>query len=83
MLQPLGVNVVLLTGSLKGQKRDRALKAIESGPGQVTIGTHALIQDSFSLLGNLGLLIFDEQHRFGVRQRMAFLSERIIVPTCW
>ena len=49
VLQPLGVNVVLLTGSLKGQKRDQALEAIESGSGQVIIGTHALIQDSVFL----------------------------------
>ena len=75
VLQPLGVNVVLLTGSLKGQKRDQALEAIESGSGQVTIGTHALIQDSVSF-GNLGLLIVDEQHRFGVRQRMALLERK-------
>ena len=75
VLQPLGVNVVLLTGSLKGQKRDQALKAIESGSGQVIIGTHALIQDSVSFQ-NLGLLIVDEQHRFGVRQRMALLKRK-------
>ena len=75
VLQPLGVNVVLLTGSLKGQKRDQALEAIESGSGQVIIGTHALIQDSVSF-GNLGLLIVDEQHRFGVRQRMALLERK-------
>ena len=75
VLQPIGVNVVLLTGSLKGQKRDQALEAIESGSGQVIIGTHALIQDSVSF-GNLGLLIVDEQHRFGVRQRMALLERK-------
>ena len=75
VLQPLGVNVVLLTGSLKGQKRDQALEAIESGSGQVIIGTHALIQDSVSFQ-NLGLLIVDEQHRFGVRQRMALLERQ-------
>ena len=75
VLQPLGVNVVLLTGSLKGQKRDQALEAIESGSGQVIIGTHALIQDSVSF-GNLGLLIVDEQHRFGVRQRMELLERK-------
>ena len=75
VLQPIGVNVVLLTGSLKGQKRDQALEAIESGSGQVTIGTHALIQDSVSF-GNLGLLIVDEQHRFGVRQRMELLERK-------
>ena len=75
VLQPIGVNVVLLTGSLKGQKRDQALEAIESGSGQVIIGTHALIQDSVSF-GNLGLLIVDEQHRFGVRQRMELLERK-------
>ena len=79
VLQPLGVNVVLLTGSLKGQKRDQALEAIESGSGQVIIGTHALIQDSVSF-GNLGLLIVDEQHRFGVRQRMALLERKNNCP---
>ena len=75
VLQPIGVNVVLLTGSLKGEKRDKALEAIESGSGQVTIGTHALIQSSVSF-GNLGLLIVDEQHRFGVRQRMELLERK-------
>ena len=73
VLQPLEVNVVLLTGSLKGHERSEALAAIESGSGRVIIGTHALIQDSVTFR-NLGLLIVDEQHRFGVRQRMALLE---------
>lgn len=73
VLQPLGIKVILLTGSLNSHERNEALKGIESGSGQVIIGTHALIQDSVNFQ-KLGLLIVDEQHRFGVRQRMALLE---------
>jgi len=73
VLQPLGIKVILLTGSLNSHERNEALRGIESGSGQVIIGTHALIQDSVDFQ-KLGLLIVDEQHRFGVRQRMALLE---------
>ena len=73
VLHPLGINVILLTGSLNSHERNEALRGIESGSGRVIIGTHALIQDSVNFQ-KLGLLIVDEQHRFGVRQRMALLE---------
>jgi ATP-dependent DNA helicase RecG len=68
MLEPLGVAVELLTGSVRGRDRERAYADIASGRAQVVVGTHALIQESVSY-HKLGLVIVDEQHRFGVRQR--------------
>src|SRR5690606_10312856 len=68
-LAPLGVNVCWLTGSLTGKKRKQALKAIASGTAQLIVGTQALIQEGLSF-ARLGLIILDEQHRFGVGQRL-------------
>jgi len=62
--------VVYLTGQLKGNARKDALQALESGAANIVIGTHALFQDSVSF-HRLGLIIIDEQHRFGVHQRLA------------
>ncbi|MEF9918869.1 MAG: ATP-dependent DNA helicase RecG [Eubacterium sp.] len=70
-LEPYGIQVSLLTGSLKGKKRAEISKTIKNGEAQVIIGTHALIQDSIDYY-NLGLVITDEQHRFGVKQRGKF-----------
>ncbi len=61
---------VYLTGQLKGQDRKEALQAIEDGTAKLIIGTHALFQNSVNF-NNLGLIIIDEQHRFGVHQRLA------------
>jgi ATP-dependent DNA helicase RecG len=72
---PLGVQLVWLSGSLKAKEKRAAQEAIESGKAQLIIGTHALIQDSVSF-ANLGLAVIDEQHRFGVRQRLE-ISQRI------
>jgi ATP-dependent DNA helicase RecG len=74
LLEPLGVHVTLLTGSLGAPERRAALAEIESGLAGVIVGTHALIQEGVTF-AKLGLAVVDEQHRFGVRQRMAF-SER-------
>jgi len=68
LLEPLGVKVELLTGSLRAQDRERAHHRIAAGRAQVVVGTHALIQEGVGFHG-LGLVIIDEQHRFGVRQR--------------
>lgn len=68
-LEPLGVTVAWLTGSLSGKLRKAAIDAIESGRAQLVVGTQALIQDKVSF-SNLGLVILDEQHRFGVGQRL-------------
>ncbi|MGV0167371.1 ATP-dependent DNA helicase RecG [Furfurilactobacillus sp. WILCCON 0119] len=64
------VNIVLLTGSTKTKARKEALKHLESGEVNLIIGTHALISDDV-VYHNLGLIIIDEQHRFGVNQRQA------------
>ncbi len=67
---PLGLDVVLLTGALGAAARQEALEAIRTGRAQLVVGTHALIQDAVAF-DRLGLVVVDEQHRFGVRQRMA------------
>jgi ATP-dependent DNA helicase RecG len=69
-LTPLGVNVVSLTGSLKGKARRDTEAHIESGQAQLVVGTHAVIQERIKF-ARLGLAIVDEQHRFGVAQRLA------------
>ncbi len=67
---PLGVRVVLLTGSLAARSRRNVAGAIASGEAQLVVGTHALFQNSLQF-HSLALAIIDEQHRFGVQQRMA------------
>jgi ATP-dependent DNA helicase RecG len=68
LLEGVGIGVTLLTGSLKSDVKAKALEAIASGQALVVVGTHALIQDAVSF-ADLGLVIIDEQHRFGVDQR--------------
>jgi len=75
LLQPLGVEVALLTGSTRASQRKKMLKALLAGDIQALIGTHALISEDV-IYGNLGLAIVDEQHRFGVKQRWA-LTEKV------
>jgi ATP-dependent DNA helicase RecG len=67
--EPLGVKIAWLSGSLKAKEKKLAQEMIESGDAQLIIGTHALIQDKVSF-AKLGLAVIDEQHRFGVRQRL-------------
>lgn len=62
------LNVILLTGKLKTKEKQAAKKQIENGTADIIIGTHALISDDV-IYHNLGLVITDEQHRFGVTQR--------------
>ena len=69
-LAPLGVEVAWLAGSLKKKEREKALMDIASGKAALTVGTHALFQDEVTF-SKLGLAIVDEQHRFGVHQRLA------------
>lgn len=64
----LDVRVELLTGSVKGKKREKLLSEIENGLVDIVIGTHALIENDV-VFKNLGLIVIDEQHRFGVVQR--------------
>ena len=68
MLDGLGVRVAVLTGSSRQRERRKALLGIASGEVQILIGTHALIEDRVQF-DNLGFVVIDEQHRFGVEQR--------------
>jgi len=72
--EPLGIRVAWLSGALGAKARREALEAIESGHAPMVIGTHALFQESVQF-DHLGLVIIDEQHRFGVHQRLA-LNEK-------
>ena len=67
-LEPLGVKVVLLTGSMTAKKKEKVKAGIAAGEYSVVVGTHALVQAS-TTFKKLGLVITDEQHRFGVGQR--------------
>lgn len=67
-LEPLGISCGLLIGGMKAKERREALERISSGAWQCVIGTHALISEGV-IYQNLGLVVTDEQHRFGVRQR--------------
>ncbi|WP_297486691.1 ATP-dependent DNA helicase RecG [uncultured Cetobacterium sp.] len=67
-LESLGIKVELLTGAIKGKKRDILLKELEEGKIDIIIGTHAIIEDNIKFK-KLGLIVIDEQHRFGVIQR--------------
>ena len=69
-LAPLNINIAWLTGSQSKKERELALANIASGHAQLAVGTHALFQDIVSFK-KLGLAIIDEQHRFGVQQRLA------------
>jgi ATP-dependent DNA helicase RecG len=81
-LQPLNVSVAWLTGSRKGKARDAMVARVASGEAALVIGTHAVIQDDVAF-ARLGLAIVDEQHRFGVAQRLALrhkLQEQRLEP---
>ena len=76
--QPLGLKVGLLTGKQGKKERQAVLSALSSGELNIALGTHAMIEKGVSYAG-LGLVIIDEQHRFGVLQRKA-LQEKAINP---
>ena len=69
-LRPLGVSMLFLSGKTQGKKRQEVLAKIASGEAMVVVGTHALFQDEV-VFHRLGMAVIDEQHRFGVHQRMA------------
>jgi ATP-dependent DNA helicase RecG len=69
-----GLRAVLLTGRAKGKERSEALVAIASGDADIVIGTHALFQEAVDF-HDLGLAVVDEQHRFGVHQRLAISAK--------
>ncbi|MFY0699485.1 MAG: ATP-dependent DNA helicase RecG [Bermanella sp.] len=69
-LEPLGIELAWLAGKVKGKARVSTLESIATGTAQMVIGTHALFQEEVAF-AKLGLAIIDEQHRFGVHQRLA------------
>ena len=75
----LGVRVELLTGSIKGKKREEILSGLQSGDVNILIGTHALIEDGVNF-AHLGLAVIDEQHRFGVAQRARLWTKSMQPP---
>ncbi|NDC94353.1 ATP-dependent DNA helicase RecG [bacterium] len=81
VLAPLGYgdSVVLLTGSLKPAQKRQAHEALQQGSAKLAVGTHALITDKVAI-HNLGLVIVDEQHRFGVDQRKKLQSKAKSMP---
>ena len=73
-MEPLGITVVWLSGSMKKKEKAEVQSLIESGLAKFIVGTHALIQDSVRF-ASLGLVIIDEQHRFGVSQRLVLRNK--------
>ena len=73
-LEPLEINLCWLSGSVSTVKRRQTLKDLASGVANVIIGTHALFQTEV-IYKNLGLVVVDEQHRFGVNQRLALIEK--------
>ncbi len=79
-LEELGIRVALLTGSTSQSQKRKIKAALKNGMIDVVIGTHALIQEDVHF-ANLGLVIIDEQHRFGVKQREALMNKGKLVDT--
>lgn len=79
LLTPLGLKVELLTGSVKAKKRREILERLASGEIHILIGTHALIEPVVQFK-NLGIVVIDEQHRFGVQQRAKLRTKSVIPP---
>lgn len=79
MVAPLGIRVELLTGSTKKKDRTALHEALLTGDIQILIGTHALIEDTVKF-ANLGMVVIDEQHRFGVEQRARLWKKNNIPP---
>ncbi|TAD81751.1 MAG: ATP-dependent DNA helicase RecG, partial [Sphingomonadales bacterium] len=74
MLGPTGVEIALLTGRAKGRERESILMGLLDGSIQLLVGTHAIFQESVNYR-DLGLVVIDEQHRFGVAQRLALAAK--------
>jgi len=79
MLDSLGVRVAILTGREKGRARDSVLMGLADGSIDILVGTHAIFQDKVAYK-NLGLAVIDEQHRFGVSQRLLLASKAETPP---
>jgi ATP-dependent DNA helicase RecG len=74
--KPLGIEIGWLSGALKSAQRTQAYAAIATGQAQVIVGTHALFQEGLEY-AKLGLVIVDEQHRFGVHQRLSLMEKGV------
>ncbi|MCH7308729.1 ATP-dependent DNA helicase RecG [Acinetobacter sp. NIPH 1852] len=74
--EPLGIQVAWLSGKQKGKARTHAEQQVKAGHSQLIVGTHALFQDNVEF-SKLGLVIIDEQHRFGVDQRLALRNKGV------
>lgn len=79
LLEPFAMKVGLLTGSVKGEARKQLYKALERGDVDILVGTHAILQDAVTYY-RLGLIVIDEQHRFGVKQRQKLLEKSPVMP---
>ena len=79
MLAPTGVEIALLTGRDKGRVRESILMGLVDGSIQLVVGTHAIFQDAVQYR-NLGLVVIDEQHRFGVGQRLLLTQKGRVTP---
>lgn len=79
LLEPFGMTIGLLTGSVTKKARIPLLSAIETGECDVVVGTHALFQDAV-VFRRLGFVVIDEQHRFGVEQRQRLLAKSDKMP---
>ena len=79
LLAPAGMKVVLLTGSTRASEKKKVLQALEEGGADLVVGTHALISEGVAF-AHLGLVVTDEQHRFGVAQRSALSGKSELGP---
>ena len=79
LLFGMNVRVELLTGSIKGKKREQILKSLLTGETQILIGTHAVLEDTVNF-SSLGMVVIDEQHRFGVAQRAKLWNKNATPP---
>jgi len=77
LLLPLGLNIILLKGDMPKKEKDEAYESIKNGDAHIAVGTHALIQEGVEF-NNLGFVIIDEQHRFGVIQRKTLRSKGVM-----
>ena len=80
LLEPFNVQCTLLKGKMKKRKKEESLAVIESSEACIIIGTHSLIEQ-YVALSNCGVMIIDEQHRFGVMQRIK-LQDKANNPHC-
>lgn len=79
LLKKFNLDIELITGSTKASEKNRILEQVSKGKVHILIGTHSLLEESVSF-ENLALIVVDEQHRFGVRQRQKLIGKSKIVP---